>query len=286
MEARELMVHLDTAVADLTGLLELWLALDDDSRAGPAWRLHAQRRAMQHEVAAGAGAYLSTLLSSGGGELTPERIEKCRADALSRMATAWPQQGELAQLVERQRLPLSALQEDLGQLALLSLEVRAALRSLGSAQAFDAKSAEPLENKVLVHLREAALAYMNAARAATGQPAGDAGRSRRAALPALERAAKHIAALTRLEAEGAQRTGAEGVPGAALRETVSGPLQKMVQEWSAPAAGEGAGPDGDAQAQAATEADADADEDEDTAPRRMAGVRAEAVPAPHAAHPR
>ena len=281
MEARELMVHLDTALADLTGLLELWRALDDDSRAGPAWRLHTQRRAMQHEVAAGADAYLSTLLSSGGGELTPERIEKCRADARSRMASAWSSRGELARLVERQRLPLNALQDDLGQLALLSLDVRAALRSLGSAEGFDLKAAEPLENKVLVHLREATLAYLNAARATTEQPGGDAGRSRRAALPALERAAKHIAALTRLEGEGAERTGAEGVPDAALRETVNAPLQKMVQEWSAPA-GEGNRPDGDTQAQAATGEDAD----EDAAPQGMPGVRAAPARVPHAAHTR
>lgn len=237
MEQRELMAHLDTALADLAGLLELWRALDDDTRAGDRWRLHAKRRALQHEIAAAADAYASTLLSSAGGELTPQRIDKCRTEARSRMSSAWSNRGVLAQLVERQRLPLGLLQDDLGQLALLSLEVRAAVRALGDTGSFDAKSAEPVENKVLVHLREATLAYLTAARTAASEPASaDAARCRRAAVPELERASKALAGLLKLEDSGIERAEPEGAPAAALREMVGGPLQKMLQAWGEPAA--------------------------------------------------
>ena len=244
MEQRELMAHLDTALADLAGLLELWLALDDDARAGTRWRLHSRRRALQHEVAAAADGYASTLLSSAGGELSPQRIDKCRAEARGRMSSAWSNRGALAQLVERKRQPLGVFQDDLGQLALLSLEVREAVRALGDTASFDAKSAEPVENKVLVHLREATLAYLTAARAAaTDSASADAARCRRAAVPELEKASKAQAGLLKLEDSGIERAEPEGAPAAALRQTVSGPLQKMLQAWGEPAAAEGAAPD-------------------------------------------
>ncbi len=240
MEQREVMAQLDTALADLAGLLELWLALDDDARAGTRWRLHSRRRDLQHEVAAAADGYASTLLSSAGGELTPQRIEKCRAEARSRMRAAWSNQAALAQLVERKRQPLGVLQDELGQLALLSLEVRAAVRALGETASFDAKSAEPLENKVLVHLREATLAYLTAARtAATDSASADAARCRRAALAELEKASKALAGLLKLEDSGIERAEPEGAPGAALRQTVGSPLQKMLQAWAEPTGANG-----------------------------------------------
>jgi hypothetical protein len=233
MEQKELMANLDTALADLAGLLEVTRVLDEK------WR------PLQRELAEAADAYAATLMSTAGGALTPQRIEQCRTDAQSRMTQAWARRKPLAQLVERKRVPLGALQDDLGRLVLLSLELRAAVRSLGEAVSFDAKSADPAENKVLVHLREATLAYLHAACAADEAAAG-VERPRNAALPELDKAAQHIVALTRLESQSVERDGPAGTTEAELRRQVGGPLQKMVQEWrSAPPPDDSAPDDAD-----------------------------------------
>lgn len=226
MEQNELMAHLDTAMADVAGLLELSCVLDDDAGG------QGVRRELQREVAEATDGYVSTLLSTAGGALGPQRIEQCRSEAQSRMGQAWRQRERLAELVRRRPQPLGPLQNDLGQLVLLSLELRSAVRSLGESGTFDAKSADPAENKVLVHLREATLAYLNAARAA-GRTSPGVAAARHAALPELERAAQHVAALTRLESESAERAG-PGAPAGALNRDVGAPLRKMALAWREP----------------------------------------------------
>lgn len=232
MEQNDLMPLLETALADLAGLLELSRVLDDDAAAGSDWPLQADRRALQREVAEATDGYLSTLIATAGGALTPQRIGQCRSETQARLASAWSERSRLAQLVERRRQPLGPLQNDLGQLVLLSLELRAAVRSLGEGGSFDTKSADPAENKVLVHLREATLAYLNGARSA-GQASPGVGVPRHSALPELEKAAQHVAALTRLESEGAERAG-PGAPEGGLNRDVAGPLRKLVQGWREP----------------------------------------------------
>ena len=150
---------LETALDDLDGLLEAYRALADDSRSSELRRSPDGLKQLQRETAAAADAYAATLIATGNGDVTAQRIDKCRQQAQAEMKDAVAKQKELAALVNQRRLPSAAVREDVKQLVTLSLHCRAAVAAL--APTVDKRAAEALANKVLVELREATLGPSN-----------------------------------------------------------------------------------------------------------------------------
>ncbi len=232
MERTALMVAVEVVMTDVAGLLEASLTVGDTT--SEALGSEEKRHDVKRQLAAAEDAYVSVVLSTAGGDLTPERIARCRSEAEIRMPLALTTREELRRLVLAKRLPLVQWQDDLAQLALLSLELRQSLKGLSSAETFDDKSADPAANKVLVHLREAALAYLHSARLEPVERADDTTRARAAALAELEKASQHVTALVTLESQSADRDGPTATPAAALKHSVSEPLQKLIQQWQEP----------------------------------------------------
>jgi hypothetical protein len=98
------MNELETALDDLDGLHEAFRALSDTPRASPLASNAKLGKKLRQDLAAGAEAYVSTLISSSRGELDPKRVKKCRAAAVGRMPTALANQKRLASLVEERRI--------------------------------------------------------------------------------------------------------------------------------------------------------------------------------------
>lgn len=162
------MNELNKALDDLDGLHEAFHALSDPLRKSPLVSNAKLGRKLRHDLAAGADAYASTLISSSRGELDARRIKKCRTGALARMPTAVANQKRLAALVNERRVPSSEVRSDVQQLLQLSLHCRAALEAL--APTVDRRAADALGNKVLVELRKATLLYLS-----TERESGDGG---------------------------------------------------------------------------------------------------------------
>jgi len=217
------MDKLDTALDDLDGLLEVYRALGDDTRASPIRRQPDAVRQLRRELAAAADAYASALIASAGGDVTIKRINKCRRDAQALMKGAVDRQKDLAALVNAQRRPLSAVREDLRQLATLSLHCRAAVAAL--APTVDTRAADAVANKVLVELREATLLYLANARDSsdegTAQP-------RAAVVALLEKTQAHAAEIVELGPVADERSESLGMT---LSKNVGALLQKTAQEW-------------------------------------------------------
>lgn len=163
------MNELNRALDDLDGLREAFHALSDPLRASPLVSNAKLGKKLRHDLAAGANAYASTLISSSRGELDAKRIKKCRAQALERMPVAVTNQKRLAALVNERRVPSPAVRGDVEQLLTLSLHCRTALDAL--APTVDRRAADALGNKVLVELRDATLLYLSTEReAGNGSP--------------------------------------------------------------------------------------------------------------------
>ena len=82
------MNELNKALDDLDGLHEAFHALSDPLRKSPLVSNAKLVKKLRHDLAAGADAYASKLISSSRGELDAKRIRKCRKEALSRMPVA------------------------------------------------------------------------------------------------------------------------------------------------------------------------------------------------------
>ena len=93
------MNELDKALDDLDGLHEAFHALSDPQRESPLVTNAKLGKKMRHDLAAGADAYASTVISSSRGELDAKRMKKCRTEALARMPAAVANQKRLAHLV-------------------------------------------------------------------------------------------------------------------------------------------------------------------------------------------
>ncbi|MEO8923039.1 MAG: hypothetical protein ABI330_09490, partial [Caldimonas sp.] len=98
---------------------------------------------------------------------------------------------------------------------------------------FDANAAEPISNKVFVHLRAATLAYVASARSGQHEPDHTV-KPRAAASTELEKGAQHIAAIQSLEGESAGRVGTSVSSPDPIKRTVAAPLRKLVAEWTTP----------------------------------------------------
>jgi len=163
------MNELNKALDDLDGLREAFHALSDPLRASPLVRNARLGRKLRHDLAAGADAYISTLISSSRGDLNAKRIKKCRKEALARIPVAVAKQKRLAALVNERRVQSPGVRSDVQLLLKLSLHCRAALEAL--APTVDRRAAGGLGNKVLVELREATLRYLSTEReAGIGSP--------------------------------------------------------------------------------------------------------------------
>ena len=123
------MNELNKALDDLNGLHEAFHALSDPLRKSPLVSNAKLGKKLRHDLAAGADAYASTLISSSRGELDAKRIRKCRKEALARMPVAVAHQKRLADLVSQQRVPCGEIRSDVEQLLNLSLHCRAALEA-------------------------------------------------------------------------------------------------------------------------------------------------------------
>jgi hypothetical protein len=219
------MVKLETALDDLDGLFEGYRALSDDARTSVLRRSPDGLRQLQREIAAAADAYAATLIASAGGDISTQRINKCRKDAQAKMKGAVAKQKELASLVNQRRLPSAAVREDVKQLVTLSLHCRAAVTAL--APTVDTRAAEALANKVLVELREATLLYLASAR-----ESGDwnSGKPRAAVVALLEKTEGHAAELAKLAPDTGGQSESLGV---VLSKDVIELLHKTALEWGA-----------------------------------------------------
>lgn len=221
------MEKLETALDDLDGLLELYRALSDDARTG---RLRggavAPLKELRRNVAAAADAYAATLMASSGGEVTAQRIAKCRKNAEAAMKAALARQKELAALVHQQRLPPEPVREDVKQLVTLSLQCRAGVAALAASPVLDTKAADAIANKVLVDLREATLVYLARARDSGG---ADEVKPRAAVVALLEKTGAHAAELARLEEQAAER--AAGSVKNILQQDVNALLRRTACDW-------------------------------------------------------
>ena len=216
---------LETALDDLDGFLEAYRALADDSRSSELRRSPDGLKQLQRETAAAADAYAATLIATGNGDVTAQRIDKCRQQAQAEMKDAVAKQKELAALVTQRRLPSAAVREDVKQLVTLSLHCRAAVAAL--APTVDKRAAEALANKVLVELREATLTYLARARDSGD---GDSAKPRAAVVAMLEKTGGHAAELAKL----APDAGGEGESlGNVLAKDVDALLHKTALEWGA-----------------------------------------------------
>jgi hypothetical protein len=214
---------LDTALDDLDGLLETYRVLGDDARSSPLRRNPDGLRQLQSEIAAAIDSYVGTLLASAGGDLPAMRINACRRKAQAQMKTAFAKRTELAALVNQQRLPSTAVREDLRQLVTLSLHCRAAVAAL--APTVDRRAADALANKVLVELREATLRYLASARDSAD---GDTAKPRADVVDLLEKTERHAAELAELAPSAAEQDESLGM---ALSRNVSALLHRTAHEW-------------------------------------------------------
>lgn len=232
MERSALMLALDTVITDVTGLLEAELMFGNAGSNGSV--SEKKKLDIKRQLASANDAYVSVILSTAGGDLTQERINRCRSQAEARMPAALSMRQTLRRIVLENRLSLIRWQGDLAQLALLSLELRQSLKGLSSSESFDQKAADPLANKALVHLREAALAYLHCAQLESVEHADDTTRPRVAALPELWKASQPVTALVALETQSAERDGPSETPAAAFRHCISEPLQRLIHQWQDP----------------------------------------------------
>ena len=217
------MDKLETALDDLDGLHEAYRALHDDARSGPLRRSPNGLKRLQREISAAADVYATTLIASAGGQLSTQRINKCRKNAQAKMKGAVARQRELASLVNQGRLNSAGLREDLKQLVTLSLHCRAAVAAL--APTVDKRAAESLANKVLVELREATLLHMASAR---NSDDGNGARTRAAVGALLAKTEGHAAELAKL----APNVGGQSESlGAVLATDVAELLHRTALQW-------------------------------------------------------
>jgi hypothetical protein len=222
------MNEIETALDDLDGLHEAFCALSDTQRASPLASNAKLRKKLRQDLAGGADAYVSTLISTSRGELDPKRVRKCRTAAAAMMPTAVASQKRLASMVEERRIPNPEFRQDLQQLLSLSLHCRAALAAL--APTVDRRAAEALGNKVLVELREATLLYVSTARAADD---GATEKARAAVVEQLKKTESHAGEFVAL----APGSGDDASSlGATLSKDVVEMLHKTSLDWSTGAA--------------------------------------------------
>jgi len=219
------MNELETALDDLDGLHEAFSALADRERSTPLVRNGELTKELRQELAAGADAYLSTLMSSSRGEVNHERLGRCRAAATESMPSALAKQKQLASLVEERRTSAPAIRDDMRQMLTLSLHCRAALDAL--APTVDRRSAEAIGNKVLVELRAATLLYAATARDANEDAHAKA---RSAVLDRLRKAESHASEVVGLAAV---PDGDAASLGATLSRDVVDMLHKTEISWAA-----------------------------------------------------
>jgi hypothetical protein len=222
------MNELETAIDDLDGLYEAYCALSDTQRVSPLAGNAKLRKKLRQDLAAGANAYVSTLISTSRGELDPKRVRRCRAAAAAMMPTAMANQRRLASLVEERRIPNPEFRQNLQQLLSLSLHCRAALAAL--APTVDRRAAEALGNKVLVELREATLLYVSTARAADD---GGTEKARAAVAEHLKKTESHAGEFVALAPESGDEASSLGVT---LSKDVVEMLHKTSLDWSPPVA--------------------------------------------------
>jgi hypothetical protein len=218
------MNELETALDDLDGLHEAFRALADPGRSSSLARSGELANALRQELAAGADAYLATLMSSSRGELDRDRLKKCRVVAGEQMPSAVANQKRLASLVEERRTSAPAARDDLRQLLTLSLHCRAALAAL--APTVDRRMADSIGNKVLVELRAATLLY-----AATTRDSNDDGpaKARTAVLDQLRKTESHANEVVGLAPVS---DGGSASLGAALSKDVVAMLHQTALDWS------------------------------------------------------
>ena len=222
------MNELETALDDLDGLHEAFFALSDTERVSPLASNAKLQKKLRQDLAAGAEAYVSTLISTARGELDAKRVRKCRAAAAAVMPTAMASQKRLASLVEERRIPNPEFRQDLKQLLSLSLHCRAALAAM--APTVDRRAAEAIGNKVLVELREATLLYFSTARTADG---GGTEKARAAVVEQLKKTENHAGEFVAL----APGSGDDSSPlGVTLSKAVVEMLHKTSLDWSTAAA--------------------------------------------------
>ena len=220
------MNELDKALDDLGGLHEAFHALSDSQRASPLVTNAKLGKKLRHDLAAGADAYASMLISSSRGELDAKRIKKCRKEALGRMPVAVANQKRLAALVNERRIPSPEVRSDMQQLLSLSLHCRAALEAL--APTVDRRAADALGNKVLVELRGATLLYLS-----TEREAGNSGpdKPRAAVVEQLKKTENHASEFVKLAPDSDDRASSLGVT---LSRDVVAMLHKTSLDWSTP----------------------------------------------------
>ena len=218
------MNELDKALDDLDGLHEAFHALSDLQRASPLVTDAKLGKRLRHDLAAGADAYASTLISSSRGELDATRIKRCRTKALARMPAAVANQKRLAALVIERRVSSPEVRGDVQQLLSLSLHCRAALAAL--APTVDRRAAEALGNKVLVELREATLLYLSTEReAGDGRP----DKPRAAVVEQLKKTENHASEFVSLAPESGDGASSLGVT---LSKDVVDMLHKTSLDWT------------------------------------------------------
>ncbi len=219
------MNELDKALDDLDGLHEAFHALCDPQRVSPLVTNAMLGKKMRHDLAAGADAYVSILISSSRGELDASRIKKCRSEALARMPVAVANQKRLAALVNERRVPSPELRGDVQQLLSLSLHCRAALAAL--APTVDRRAADALGNKVLVELRGATLIYLSTAREAGN---GGPEKPRAAVVEQLKKTESHASEFVNLAPGSGDGESSLGVT---LSKDVVDMLHKTSVDWTA-----------------------------------------------------
>ena len=184
---------LEAALDDIDGLSEASLALADGGRRSRLLDDKDLAAGLRRELAAAAGVYATTLISTARGDFNDERLQHCRSTAMQALHRARKRRKALAELVMQKRLPNPAVRDDLRQLVTLSLHCRGAIDALGPT--VDKRDAEALGNKVLVELRSATLAYLEQARQAGD---GSTLRARAVVAPLIEKVearAKELGAL-------------------------------------------------------------------------------------------
>jgi len=165
------------------------------------------------------------MVAAAHGAVDAERLDRCRAAAISAMPTAAAHRKALAALVSQKRLPGTAIRSDLRELVNLSLHCRAALDALGPT--VDRRAADAIGNKVLVELREATLTYLAIARQ---RGDGSTEKSRAAVVSHLEKTAAHAKSL---EALANESTGeAADTLGASMSKDVVGALHLTSLKWT------------------------------------------------------
>ncbi len=218
------MNELNKALDDLDGLHEAFHALSDPLRASPLVSNAKLGKKLRHDLATGADAYVSTLISSSRGELDAKRIKKCRKEAFARMPVAVANQKRLAALVNERRVPNPDVRSDVQLLLNLSLHCRAALEAL--APTVDRRAADAIGNKVLVELREATLRYLSTEReAGNGRPE----KPRAAVVEHLKKTESHASEFVRLAPESSEGASSLGLT---LSRDVVDMLHKTSLDWT------------------------------------------------------